>query len=75
MSTTKIAKFLTNEGIKTLTGKVKWQPSSINLILKNEKYKGDVLCQKTYTPTHLSPGSILNEGNVEQYYIKSHHQS
>ncbi len=73
-STTKIAKLLTSEGIKTLTGKEKWQPSSINHILKNEKYKGDVLCQKTYTPNHLSPGTIINKGKVEQYYIKDHHE-
>ena len=35
-------------GIKTPGGKEKWANSSVLKILKNEKYKGDLLFQKTY---------------------------
>lgn len=44
-----IASQLTNEGIPTPSGKVRWSVSTIMSILQNEKYKGDALLQKTYT--------------------------
>lgn len=46
---TTIAKELTNMKYRTPTGKKKWHESTIRGILKNEKYKGDVLQGKTYT--------------------------
>ncbi len=44
---TTIAKELTNMKYRTPTGKKKWHESTIRGILKNEKYKGDVLQGKT----------------------------
>jgi site-specific DNA recombinase len=73
-SSGEIAKILTKEGIKTVTGKDKWRSSSVNYILKNEKYKGDVLNQKTYKPTHLKGNTVMNNRQVDQYYIKEHHE-
>ena len=73
MSTVKIARTFAEEGIKTLKGKDRWTSSAILVILKNEKYKGDVLCQKTYMPDHLSRGTIINQGKLNQYYIKNNH--
>jgi len=44
-----IAKELTAKGIKTPKGGDKWCESTVRGILKNEKYKGDVLQGKTFT--------------------------
>ncbi len=68
----KIAKLLDAEGIPTLTGS-KWNESSILDILKNEKYKGDVILQKTYTPNHLTKLKKRNKGEVDSFYIKDNH--
>ncbi|EKC72180.1 Recombinase, partial [human gut metagenome] len=40
---------------------------------KNEKYMGDVLLQKTYTPNLFEGKHKKNNGEVTQYYIKNHH--
>ena len=49
LSTYQIAKELTKMGVKTAAGKDKWYTSSVLSILKNEKYKGDALLQKSFT--------------------------
>jgi len=70
---TAITRIFAEEGIKTLSGRDKWDNSSIIKILKNEKYQGDVLCQKTYIANHLSKKSVPNRGELNQYYIKDNH--
>lgn len=45
----KIKKYLESHGIKTVTGKTEWSTSTIDRMLSNEKYVGQVLMQKTYT--------------------------
>lgn len=40
---------LMEDGILTAAGKAKWRPESVKKILRNEKYIGDALLQKTYT--------------------------
>ena len=47
----------------------------IRRILKNEKYKGDVLQGKTYTTDHITHKRVVNMGEENQYYIKEHHQA
>lgn len=42
-------------------------------ILTNEKYKGDVLYQKTFSQDYLSSKSIKNEGILQQYYWTNLH--
>lgn len=48
-----IAKHLTINHILTPSGKKKWQPSTVESILTNEKYKGDAVLQKTFTVDFL----------------------
>ena len=64
LSTKKIAQTLTEEGIKTVRGKDVWNPASINGVLRNEKYKGDALLQKTYTKDFLSKKRKTNRGEL-----------
>ena len=40
---------LESMGIPTATGNKNWSTETIQRILQNEKYMGDVLLQKTYT--------------------------
>lgn len=72
-STYKIACELTDMGVPTPAGKKKWHPSSVMSILKNEKYKGDALLQKTFTKDFLTHQSVVNNGEVPQYYVEGHH--
>jgi len=44
----KIKRYLEEHGIKTVTGKTEWSTSTIDRMLSNEKYVGEVLMQKTY---------------------------
>ncbi len=42
-------------------------------ILRNEKYKGDALLQKTFRTDFLTKKSKINEGEVPQYYVDHSH--
>ena len=57
-SMNKIADGLMADGILTGAGKTKWHTSTINKILRNEKYIGDALLQKTYTTDFLTKKRI-----------------
>ena len=50
----KIAKGLMKDGIINGSGRTKWHTSNINQILRNEKYIGDALLQKTYMTDFLT---------------------
>lgn len=69
-----IANMLEKQGIKSPTGKDKWRDSTIRGILRNEKYKGDVLQGKTYTADLISHKRYVNRGEVDKYYISNHHE-
>jgi len=67
-----IAKELNAEGVMTIAGG-RWHPSTVLNILKNEKYKGDVKLQKTYSKDHLTKKKCINHGEVDSYYIEENH--
>ena len=71
----KIAKGLEADGILTGAGKTKWWTSTINKILRNEKYIGDALLQKTYTTDFLNKTRVKNNGIVPQYYVEENHEA
>jgi DNA invertase Pin-like site-specific DNA recombinase len=68
----KIAAKLNEEGIQSITGK-KWQDTTIRGMLKNEKYKGDCILQKYYTPENMRGRTVRNNGEVQAYYIEENH--
>ena len=55
-----IADALTEQGISTPKGKERWNSATIRSILRNEKYCGDVLYQKTYTKDYLKHKKVKN---------------
>lgn len=75
VSTCEIARFLTREGYRTFRGSAKWKGSTIIKILKNEKYVGDLVQKKTYTPDYLSHAKRTNRGQVPFVRIENHHAS
>ncbi len=72
-TTCAIARELTADGIPTPGCKTKWQSSTVESILQNEKYKGDALLQKKYTVDFLQKKMKINEGEVPQYYVENSH--
>ena len=63
-TTAMIAKDLTADGILTPARKQRWQSSTVESILKNEKYKGAALLQKCFTVDFLTKKRKVNEGEV-----------
>jgi site-specific DNA recombinase len=62
-------------GIKTVTGKDYWDTTTIQKMLKNEKYKGDTMLQKTYTEDFMMGKKVRNVGQRNQYYISNSHSA
>ena len=69
-----IKKKLEADGILTARGNKKWSSESVQRILQNEKYCGDVLLQKTFTDDVLTGVSKKNTGQLPQYYIENNHE-
>lgn len=70
-----IARGLEADGILTGAGKAKWRAETLQKILKNEKYIGDALLQKTYTVDFLEKKRVPNNGLVPQYYVENSHEA
>lgn len=69
-----IARELGEAGIQSM-GRVKeWQNTVILRIIRNEKYCGDLVQKKTYTPDFLSHEKKYNQGQEEFVIIKDHHE-
>lgn len=72
MSAADVAKELNNRGISSKRGG-KWTGTVISGIIKNEKYTGDVIFQKTYTDDHFN--RHINHGEKNMYLAKEHHEA
>lgn len=68
-----IARELREEGIKPMRVK-EWQNTVILRVIRNEKYCGDLVQKKTYTPDFLSHEKKYNRGQEEFVIIKDHHE-
>src|SRR5690625_4052148 len=72
VGTERIARQLNEERIPTKRNG-NWTGSTIRGIVKNEKYTGDVLLQKTFTDEHFN--RKVNQGELDQYLIENHHEA
>lgn len=70
----RIAKELREERVKTSTRMKDWSYTVILRILRNEKYCGDLVQQKTYTPDYLTHQKKRNYGEIETVTIQNHHE-
>ena len=71
----KIARGLEANGILNGAKNERWHTSGISTILRNEKYIGDALLQKTYTVDFLTKKRVKNNGLVPQYYVENSHEA
>lgn len=67
-----IATILNDEGILTNNGK-KWGYNAIHYILRNERYIGDSLWQKTFSTDAFPPQKAKNKGQRPKFYAQETH--
>ena len=68
-----IARELREDGILPMRVK-EWSNTVILRMIRNEKYCGDLVQKKTYTPDFLSHEKKYNRGQEEFVIIKDHHE-
>ena len=68
-----ISDWLYESRIASPTGKAHWSRETLHKLLRNEKYTGDVLLQKTFVEDLFSGKQIKNNGKLEKYLIHEHH--
>lgn len=68
-----IARELREEGINPMRVK-EWSNTVILRVIRNEKYCGDLVQKKTYTPDFLSHEKKVNLGQEEFVILKDHHE-
>jgi DNA invertase Pin-like site-specific DNA recombinase len=73
-SVKEIAEVMTSLSRSTAASSVIWSPSSVRGILKNEKYCGDFIMQKTFVPNYKTHKAIRNKGQRKLYYEPDHHE-
>lgn len=69
-----IARIFKKERVKSWDGKCNWQASTLDSMLRNEKYMGDAILQKSYTADFLSKKRVMNDGTIPKYYIEGEHE-
>jgi DNA invertase Pin-like site-specific DNA recombinase len=68
----RIAKKLRDTQVSTVYGGT-WSALRVASLLKNEKYVGDALLQKTFVSDHLAKKKVKNIGQLPKYYAKNTH--
>ncbi len=69
-----IAEELMEQKMKTGAGNIKWSSDSVMRILKNEKYCGNAILQKTYKKDLLSKRRT-NNGEVRKFFVENGHEA
>lgn len=62
------------QGVPATKGGAAWSESVIRSILKNEKYCGDVLMQKTFTQDCITKKQLPNRGQLPMYLKRNNHE-
>lgn len=73
MGVTSIAKKLNRLNIPTKRG-APWSKTSVEVILKQDKYTGNLLLQKTYKSDFLNKRKMINHGELPMYYVENSHE-
>lgn len=72
-SAQQIAALLNDAGHMTAKGRP-WSAGTVLKILHNEKYAGDLIQKKTYTPDYLTHERKRNDGAIPLIIIRNHHE-
>lgn len=70
-----IKRIFEREGVKNWDGGTKWQTTTLQSMLENEKYKGDAILQKSYTTDFLLKKRVMNNGEIQKFYIEDDHEA
>ena len=70
----KIKRYLEEHGTKTVTGKTEWSTSTIDRMLSNEKYVGEVRMQKSFTADFLTGRREKNIGQLDLFLVEEAHE-
>lgn len=73
MGSERIMKMLIADGIPAPEGGL-WNSSVIMMMLRNEKYAGDLLLQKYFTNNHIEKKQFFNRGELPQYFVEEDHE-
>lgn len=57
----------------SMNGGTRWNKKTIDSILKNEKYAGDLLLQKTFIADPISKKTKKNRGELPKYLVSNNH--
>lgn len=74
LSFQRVANQLNELGYKTIYG-AEWQANSVAKVLKNEKYAGNVIFQKTYSSDYINKKHLINNGELPKYYVEDNHEA
>ncbi len=74
MGCVQIAQGLTADGIPRKDGKLNWRPQAIIALIRNERYIGDMLFQKTFNADDMPYTKTVNIGQLPKYYVKNTHE-
>lgn len=70
-----IKRMLEAEGIAAAGGKPQWSVGALQYMLRNEKYCGDALLQKTFVENCISKKTRKNNGELPKYLVQNHHEA
>jgi DNA invertase Pin-like site-specific DNA recombinase len=71
----KISSELERRKVLSPTGKSRWSAETLAKLIANEKYRGDVLLQKTFVEDFFTGLQVKNIGQRTRYYIQNHHEA
>lgn len=69
-----IAKVLNEAGLTTVKG-CRFTEASLNIMIHNEVYAGDIRRQKYFVQDLITKNKVLNRGQLPQYYIAGCHEA
>ncbi len=69
-----IAKKLNEQQICTVRG-CAWTTEDVRRTLRNEKYTGNLLLQKSFRENHITKKKVANIGQLPQYFVADSHEA
>jgi DNA invertase Pin-like site-specific DNA recombinase len=60
---------------KCLAQGLKMSETGLQKMLRNEKYTGNMLLQKTYVVDHLTKQARINNGELPKYFVENSHEA
>lgn len=70
-----IKRIFEREGVVNWDGSTKWQATTLQSMLENEKYKGNAVLQKSYTVDFITKNRVQNQGEIQKFYIEDDNEA